>query len=244
MRSCIITLTFFWRNSGATTIKVLRGGTIHNFEVDSPSVDIASRRTSNNDVPGGDELCTATLLWFQENKPEMVRAKLVVTFEAKGWVVLFTPPYCPDLQPIELFWATGKNRARSFLDARALEESRNRSMEETVNDLRDGWYGNGSTVEPCNCAGLVLTALKKANERVAFDEFLSGTVQNLTVDPCCQLALGTDNIGRATRALCRRAAESGLIDSEVTASGICALGDVDIDSDDDDGDDSDEEAGV
>ena len=88
----------FLRNSGATTIKVPRGGAIRNFEVDSPSVDIASRRTSNNDVPSGDELCTATLLWFQENKPEMVRAKLVVTFEERGWVVLFTPPYCPDLQ--------------------------------------------------------------------------------------------------------------------------------------------------
>ena len=92
-------------NSGATTIKVSRPGAdgtliIRNFEVDSQALDIASTKSSKNDVPTAGELCDATLRWFQENKPEMTKAKLVVNFDAKGWVVLFTPPYCPDLQPI------------------------------------------------------------------------------------------------------------------------------------------------
>ena len=64
-------------------------------------------------MPTVPEIRGATLLWFQTHKPEMCIAKLVTTFEAKGWTVLFTPPYCSDFQPIELYWAAGKNIARS-----------------------------------------------------------------------------------------------------------------------------------
>ena len=46
------------------------------------------------------------------HKPKMCKAKLVVDFDARGWIMLFTPPYCADLQPIELWWAAGKNWAR------------------------------------------------------------------------------------------------------------------------------------
>ena len=230
-------------NSGATTIKVSRTGAdgtpiIRNFEVNSQALDIASTKSSKNDVPTAGELCDATLRWFQENKPEMTKAKLVVKFDAKGWIVLFTPPYCPDLQPIELFWACGKNRARDLLDARALEESRNRSIEQTVNDLREGWYGNGSTITPCNCAGLVRTAIKKANERVGFDELLSGDVEHgLTVDPSAELTVGVDQIGRATRVLCRRAAEAELLLDPEDNGNVAALMMLDGDDDDDDSDD-------
>jgi hypothetical protein len=53
----------------------------------------------------------------------------------KGHSILWTPPYSPDLQPIELFWAAGKNHARMF--------ARNGiTMRETVKYVREGWYGN------------------------------------------------------------------------------------------------------
>ena len=41
-----------------------------------------------------------------------------VDFDARGWIVLFTPPYCADLQPIELWWAAGKNWARAHHSGR------------------------------------------------------------------------------------------------------------------------------
>ena len=220
----------------ATSIKVPRGGVVQNFEV---AAALAGRKTTQNDVPSVGELRSATLTWFQENKKEMTLPKLVVQFDKKGWVVLFTPPYCPDLQPIELFWATGKNRARAGLNNRALDDDRNRSIKETVADLRVGWYGDGEDIAPCNCAGLVRTAIKKANERVAYDEFISGDVESgITVASGCELRVGVDEIGRATRVLCRRAASGDLSAAEENGTATRGDGgDSDSDSDSDDDDD-------
>jgi hypothetical protein len=52
--------------------------------------------------------------------------------------VLWTPPYCPDLQPIELlFWAAAKNHA-------AWMHFEGRKMKDAVGHLRAGWYGNAN----------------------------------------------------------------------------------------------------
>ena len=48
------------------------------------------------------------------------------------------PPYAPDLQPIEMFWAAGKNHAAQYYKD-------DQKMKETVRLLREGWYGNGET---------------------------------------------------------------------------------------------------
>ena len=42
------------------------------------------------------------------------------------------------IQPIELFWAAGKNHA-------ALKFFSKRTMKETVRHPREGWYSNGDT---------------------------------------------------------------------------------------------------
>lgn len=120
-------------------------------------------------------------------------------FEARGWQVLFTSPYCADLQPIELFWAAGKNWAR------AQHSGQSQNLEVVVKHLREGWYGN-SEHPPAKCKGMVGTSLKMANARVATDEHISGTIEaGLTVSDDCELELGTDSIGRVTRVMCRRA---------------------------------------
>ncbi|CAN0096522.1 unnamed protein product, partial [Ectocarpus fasciculatus] len=52
--------------------------------------------------------------------------------------LLFTPPYCPDLQPIELFWAYGKNYvAHNFIQGRLLPDVHQMLIE--------GLYGMGET---------------------------------------------------------------------------------------------------
>ena len=149
--------------------------------------------------------------------------------------MLFTPPYCPDLQPIELWWAAGKNYARWC------HPGHTRDLKTVVRDLRYGWYGDGDEMEPANFAGMVATAIKKANERVAADEFLSGTVDGgLTASDECELVLGVDAIGRATRTMCRRAGQGGIEDPAVNGTGARG-GDPDVGSDDDDDEDEEDD---
>ena len=47
--------------------------------------------------------------------------------------MLFTPLYCADLQPIELFWAAGLNYARQ-----KHERACGASLEKVVANLREG----------------------------------------------------------------------------------------------------------
>ena len=46
---------------------------------------------------------------IRENKPRVIYATQVIATE-RGHRVLFTPPYHPELQPIELIWGAGKNK--------------------------------------------------------------------------------------------------------------------------------------
>ena len=56
-----------------------------------------------------------------------------------------------------------------------------------------------------NCNGLIETAIKKANERVALDKFLSGTAEGgITATKNCDILLGVVAIGRCTRMMCHR----------------------------------------
>ena len=194
--------------------------------------ELCKTASKDNQLPSAKELVAATLAWFQKHEPNMTRPKLVTMFETKGWIVLFTPPYTPDVQPIELFWAAGKNYAR------ACHPGHTRDLEAVVRDLRIGWYGDGGDKRAVNCAGLVCTAIAKANARVKGDEFLSGTVDGeLTVSDECELEVGVDSIGRATRTMSRRAGQGGRENPAVNGTGACGLeGDSDDDSDSDEDD--------
>ena len=98
-----------------------------------------------------------------------------------GFDVLWTPPYTPDLQPIETFWAIGKNRvAENYFS--------DRSMKTCVEQLREGWYGNETlphksierTVSKADCLGIFNKTIRIANQRfVALCPDLSGTLGSL-----------------------------------------------------------------
>ena len=45
-----------------------------------------------------------------KHHPERLCTKIVKMFYERGWEVIFTPPYCPDLQPAEKVWAQVKGR--------------------------------------------------------------------------------------------------------------------------------------
>ena len=82
------------------------------------------------------ELKLSFLHWLlSDNKPELLSCKIETYMRTLGHKILWTPPYCPKLQPIELYWACGKNHV-------ALQNKYNMTMRDVVSALRIGWYGN------------------------------------------------------------------------------------------------------
>jgi len=167
----------------------------------NPSIFV-SRLSKSNLLccPSADELKLGFVEWLQENKPSVLECAVKKLLKSKVHRVLWTPPYAPDLHPIELFWAGGKN----FV---SLHYFQRRNTKQTVATLRDGWYGNihrrpdgleyirkqeedddDDLLEvhpPVDCAGMVSTAIREANHRLAYFPGISGNVGDgtLRVDP-------------------------------------------------------------
>ena len=131
-----------------------------------------------------DELKISFLNWMKDNKPEFLARKVEKYVHGLGHEILWTPPYAPKLQPIELFWAAGKNHV-------ALQHHYGMKMRDVVQSLREGWYGNGNTY-PVNhplakrlvdCRGLWRTCLNFAGTiYVKICDGITGEIGSLVVD--------------------------------------------------------------
>jgi hypothetical protein len=86
-------------------------------------------------VANVDELMVAFVEYLRDNKPAMLECTVEKYLQDRGHKELWTPTYCPDLQPIELYWAAGKNHA-------ALNYFLGRTMKQTVSQVRERWHGN------------------------------------------------------------------------------------------------------
>jgi hypothetical protein len=76
-----------------------------------------------------------------------------------GHDILWTPPYTPDLQPIEMYWGLAKNYVA--------ECSTNiTKLREVVNTLREGWYGNHHLFQRLEDEVDPISGLLKINDRV------------------------------------------------------------------------------
>jgi hypothetical protein len=163
--------------------------------------EVFCQRASNNKpfLPSVAEIKTGIVEYFKENKPEMLECKFEQYMSERGHMILWTPPYSPDLQPIELFWAAGKNHAARYYH-------NNITMKEVVKHVREGWYGtiendnnnnennenNNPNILPqpietmkkaVDCRKLFEASIKKANTIfVPLCEGISGTMGNLIID--------------------------------------------------------------
>jgi transposase len=81
------------------------------------------------------ELKVSFVTYLKENKPELLECQVEKALKDHRHRVLWTPLYCRELQPIELFRAAGKNHAPWM-------HYSGRTMKELVSNLREGWYGN------------------------------------------------------------------------------------------------------
>lgn len=134
-----------------------------------------------NEGPSAEELKAATLIWLKANKPEALQSKVEAKFAQLGWSIVWTPPYCPKFQPIELLWGAAKQRAATMYFP-------GRNMATTKLHLRLGFYGgnnnNGRHWGPVNIAGCWNTAKAELNKWISLDrkyveDGLSGDLDNL-----------------------------------------------------------------
>ena len=176
------------REAGCTSIKVPRvdkatgQAVLMNFEVGGepasvtayraagptpPAADLAGIYARFLSGPSSDELAAATTGWLKANKPEVLDSKVEKAFREKEWLIVWTPPYCPKFQPIELVWGAGKQRASGMYFP-------NRDLIDTRLHLRMGFYGGsdyrGTTWAAVNIAGCWAKAEKEMNKWIAVDK--------------------------------------------------------------------------
>ena len=131
-----------------------------------------------------EELKVSFVTYLQQCVPDALKCEVENLFKKNGHEILWTPPYSPDLQPIEVFWALGKNHAAyMYYDGR--------TMKETIRALREGWYGTFDTYapnhfrfrHPVDCEKLWIKALRHATtDFLPLCRGLSGTVFDLIID--------------------------------------------------------------
>ena len=76
-----------------------------------PAADLTGIYARFPTGPSSDELAAGTTAWLKANKPGVLDSKVEKAFRERGWFIVWTPPYCPKFQPIELVWGAGKERA-------------------------------------------------------------------------------------------------------------------------------------
>lgn len=154
------------------------------------------KASSNNPfIPTTDELKEAMVRYMAEYIPALLECKVERYLSDRGHSIMWTPPYTPDLQPIELFWAAGKNHA-AYMSYAGI------TMKEVVQHLREGWYGNLKQMEelekqedlpqkkydslvkrPADCSALFRHAIDCVNKRfVPMCAGISGEIGSLVID--------------------------------------------------------------
>jgi hypothetical protein len=90
---------------------------------------------NNPFVPSLEELKLGIVEYLHANQPDLVECKVELALRKQGHLILWTPPYTPEFQPIENYWSIG-------LGPSALYNCILSTMKTVVITLCDGWYGN------------------------------------------------------------------------------------------------------
>ena len=153
------------------------------------SVDVFDRASATKPmIPTSDELKLAILNYLKEHNKEVLECMVERFLNERGHEVVWTPPYSPDLQPIELFWAAGKNHV-------ALNSKFGITIKEVTKLLREGWYGkteaeNNAELDDefkkraVRCDRLFQHTIKMANDKfIPICDGLKGKIGSLWIDP-------------------------------------------------------------
>jgi hypothetical protein len=81
--------------------------------------------------PLKDDLILATTKWLEDH-PDYNRTVVEQLFDDAGHALIYTPPFCPEVQPIELLWA----KVKRYVSDRA---THNRSVAQARQQTEDGF---------------------------------------------------------------------------------------------------------
>ena len=81
--------------------------------------------------PSKDDLIAAVEKWLEDH-PDHNRTVIEQLFDDIGYVLIYTPPFCPEVQPIELLWA----KVKRYVSDRA---THNRSVTEARQQTEEGF---------------------------------------------------------------------------------------------------------
>jgi len=108
--------------------------------------------------------------------PNLNPSKVRKVFNRHKYQLIYTPPYLPDVQPIERAWAYVKNYVASRF-------TRGRTMQELLAQIRQGFYGDGKDHVGLD-AVLAKKIIRHSNDFcrawIESDDSLEGDLESLT----------------------------------------------------------------
>ena len=171
--------------------------------------------------PSKDDLLTAVQKWLDEH-PDQNRTVAEQLMSDAGHSLVFTPPFCPEVQPIELLWAQVKRHvAERSTHNRSMTEAREQteqgfeqvtklfcnSIVKHCHDWIDGFLATEAAGDLQQCgtlAGVIkhLSLLKAASDSVSNSSRSSNTPQAMQI--CVHLPAPASSTAPSARNLRRR----------------------------------------
>ena len=159
-----------WISDRVDSITVQRDGTSKYFG------KAALFQPASRYAPTVDEMRSWVKAYLLQH-PSFNRTLLRQAFDAEGWQLLYTPPYCCECQPIELLWAHVKNYVgRQMGD--------DHSIAGVTQLARKGFYGDPDNhhapADAALCSKLFDHVYSWCNAFISSDTELTGTLQQLS----------------------------------------------------------------
>lgn len=117
---------------------------------------------------------------YLDSNPGYQKTEVQKLFDKHGFKLIYTPPYTPTTQPIEMVWGYVKGYvARQFKNGRSMEMLRDQTLA--------GMYGNSDHAHEGVTADLCKKVISKCHRWcdsfIETDSELGGTVQSITANP-------------------------------------------------------------
>ena len=113
---------------------------------------------------------------FLSLNPDFQRTKVRELFDEHQYTLIYTPPYTPETQPIELMWGYIKNYvAKRHIHGRTLTQLRQQTLEGCYGNTSDGHEGVTAEL----CVKFINNRHDWCNQFIEDDSMLSGDLHNL-----------------------------------------------------------------